>query len=93
MEKINESIFIIANQIRKMISKSINNNDIIIKKTNYKLFEEDEYKSLIDCMNFTEKIEKIEKGIIIKYQNYFIKINHKMINENKFIIYLSRINE
>jgi len=32
-------------------------------------------------MNYTKLIEKINDGFIIKYQNYFIKIIYKYIDE------------
>jgi hypothetical protein len=91
MEIINTNSFYIANEIRKMISKGWDENELLIENSNFLLFHRYGPEYLISIMNYTELIEKINDGFIIKYQNYFIEINYKYIDETKFIIYFKLI--
>jgi hypothetical protein len=93
MENLNTNSFYIANEIRKMISKCWNENEILIENSNVLLFEKYGYQYLINIMNNTSLINKIEDGFIIKYQNYLIEIIYKYLNENKFMIYLKIISQ
>jgi hypothetical protein len=93
MENLNTNSFYIANEIRKMISKCWNKNEILIENSNVLLFEKYGYQYLINVMNNTSLINKIEDGFIIKYQNYLIEIIYKYLNEDKFMIYLKIISQ
>jgi hypothetical protein len=86
MEIINTNSFYIANEIRKMISKGWDENELLVENSNFLLFYKYGPEHLISIMNYTELIEKINDGFIIKYQNYFIEINYKYIDETKFKI-------
>lgn len=93
MDIINNNSFNIANEIRKMIVKGWNENALIIDDSDIQLFEKYGCQYLIDVMNNTKFIKNNNNNeFIIKYQNYFIEINYKSINKNKFIINLKLIN-
>jgi len=80
MEIINTNSFYIANEIRKMISKGWDENELLVENSNFLLFHKYGPEHLISIMNYTELIEKINDGLINLFFNCFIFIKKNWIS-------------